>query len=87
MLWEGAELDPEPHDDVELPRAIQLNTRKAEAHLGWSPRLRFDEALAWTVEWYRTFHSDPKSAWRTTEMQIEQFMSGRDSGEANPKSF
>ena len=83
-LWEGAELDPELHQDEELPRAIQLNTRKAQMHLGWAPRLGFDGALARTAEWYRTFYSDPKSAGRTTEMQIEQFMSGRGSGEADP---
>ncbi len=29
---------------VDAPRALRL---------GWAPRLRLDDALAWTVEWYR----------------------------------
>jgi len=83
-LWEGAELDPELQEEEELPRAIQLNTRKAQMHLGWTPRLGFDDALAWTAEWYRTFYSDPTSAGRNTEAQINQFMSGRGCDEADP---
>jgi hypothetical protein len=43
-------------------------------HLGWSPGLRFDDALAWTVEWYHAFYSDSGSAAKLTENQIEKYM-------------
>ena len=34
-------------------RALSLDCAKARAQLGWRPRLSLDEALAWTVAWYR----------------------------------
>ena len=60
--------------DPEEPHSFRLNTRKARTQLGWSTALELDEAIEWTVEWYRAFYSDPTSAWRTTEEQIEQYM-------------
>jgi CDP-glucose 4,6-dehydratase len=32
---------------------LRLDSAKAQARLGWAPRLPLDQALAWTVEWYR----------------------------------
>ena len=32
---------------------LKVDSSKARAHLGWDRRLRLDEALAWTAEWYR----------------------------------
>jgi CDP-glucose 4,6-dehydratase len=60
--------------DTHRPRPIRLNTTKAQTRLDWMPVLGLDEAIAWTVEWYRTFYADPASAWQTTENQIQQFM-------------
>jgi CDP-glucose 4,6-dehydratase len=51
-----------------------LNTGKAQAQLGWRAIFELDEAIAWTVEWYRAFYADPASAWRTTEEQVQQYM-------------
>jgi CDP-glucose 4,6-dehydratase len=46
----------------------------SKAELGYSPVLSPEQALAWTVEWYRDFCGDPSSALRTTANQIEEYM-------------
>jgi CDP-glucose 4,6-dehydratase len=51
-----------------------LNSGKAQSQLGWRAIFELDEAIAWTIEWYRAFYADPASAWRTTEEQIQQYM-------------
>jgi CDP-glucose 4,6-dehydratase len=53
---------------------FRLNTQKAQTRLDWKPALHIDEAIAWTVEWYKGFYDDPASSWRTTEDQIQRFM-------------
>jgi CDP-glucose 4,6-dehydratase len=50
------------------------NSEKSQVELGWSPLLSPDQALAWTVEWYRGFCSEPASTLKTTHDQIEQYM-------------
>jgi CDP-glucose 4,6-dehydratase len=32
---------------------LAVDPAKAQARLGWHPRLRLDDALDWTVRWYR----------------------------------
>jgi len=34
---------------------LRLDSSKARAELGWSPRLRIEDALEWTAEWYRSW--------------------------------
>lgn len=50
---------PHPHEATYL----RLDTSKASTLLGWRSRLGLDEALGWTVEWYRSAHqgTDPKA--------------------------
>jgi len=53
-LWGGtpgwtAQPGDHPHEAMQL----RLDSAKAQARLGWAPRLPLDQALAWTVEWYR----------------------------------
>ncbi len=38
-----------PHEATYL----KLDCSKAQARLGWRPRLRLDEALDWVIDWYR----------------------------------
>ncbi len=38
-----------PHEEA----LLKLDSAKARYHLGWKPRLRLAEAIAWAVEWYR----------------------------------
>jgi len=41
---------PHPHEDSYL----RLDCSKGRRLLDWAPRLPLEEALAWTVDWYRT---------------------------------
>jgi len=34
---------------------LMLDSAKARDKLGWSPKLKIDEAISWTVEWYRSY--------------------------------
>ena len=72
-LWDAGELAFDPDEDASKP-VIRLNTQKAQTHLGWKPALPLDDAIAWTVEWYKAFYADPASSWRTTEDQIQRYM-------------
>jgi CDP-glucose 4,6-dehydratase len=51
---------------------LKVDASKARARLGWNSRLRLDEALAWTTEWYRT-QLDGKAAVSITDAQIERY--------------
>ena len=53
---------------------LRLDSSKARAELGWSPRWNFDETIAHTVEWYKRFYSDERMQTCTLE-QIELFVS------------
>jgi CDP-glucose 4,6-dehydratase len=53
---------------------VRLNSKKAHCQLGWQTALDLEDAVQWTVEWYRAFFADPASAWRTTEAQLEKYM-------------
>ena len=48
----------QPHE----ARTLTLDSAKARAHLGWSPRLDHQTALAWTVAWYKAVSAgaDPR---------------------------
>jgi CDP-glucose 4,6-dehydratase len=48
LRWE-ADRGPHPHEAI----LLRLDSAKARERLGWEPRLGLDEALAWTVDWYK----------------------------------
>lgn len=74
-LWGSDEIRVEPaHDRPAQKPASHLNSDKAQTQLGWTPALRMEDAIAWTAEWYRSYYSDPASAWRMTEDQIGRYM-------------
>lgn len=61
-----------------MDEAITLLLDSSDAHdrLGWTPRLSLDEAVNWTMKWYRDFHLDGTGAARnTTARQIETYLS------------
>ena len=60
--------DSHPHEAGRL----QVDASKARALLGWAPRLTVEEALDWTVEWYRRF-GDGESAADLVAEQIGRF--------------
>jgi CDP-glucose 4,6-dehydratase len=73
--WGEGKAQIEFKADNSAPKAFaRLNTNPWRAQLGCTPLFRLEEAIAWTVEWYRRYYSDPHSACRVTEEQIGRFM-------------
>lgn len=69
--WGEVEIQIEPEAGSD---AHQLLDTIAARALGWSPLLTIEEAIRWTVEWYRSYYSHPDSACRVTEEQINRYM-------------
>jgi CDP-glucose 4,6-dehydratase len=62
---DGAEQPHEAH-------YLMLDSSKARAQLGWRPRLGLDDALAWTVQWYKA-QAGGADARALCRSQIEQY--------------
>lgn len=63
------------HDATPQPAeaaVLRLDSSRARSALGWRPRLSLDEALAWTVEWYRA-QSEGAEMREVTVQQIESY--------------
>jgi CDP-glucose 4,6-dehydratase len=58
-----------PHETTQL----RLDSAKARAALGWKPVLRLEEALAWSVDWYRR-HGERGDAHALCEEQIGRYL-------------
>jgi CDP-glucose 4,6-dehydratase len=71
-LWSAE--TPSPKKESSRSPVSKSKPDKAEIELGHSPLLSPEQALAWTVEWYRGFCEDPSSALGTTRNQIEQYL-------------
>ena len=74
-LWGKGQLKIQP--DAATPHEAQylrLNCDKARRQLGWQPVITLDQALEWTVEWYRLYYENPASALPVTETQIRRYM-------------
>jgi CDP-glucose 4,6-dehydratase len=55
-LWgDGLRWEPDPGSHPHEAVLLRLDSAKARKRLAWQPRLALDEALAWTVDWYRAF--------------------------------
>lgn len=53
-LWGGGlQWLPDPGPHPHEAQLLHLDSSKARRTLGWRPRLRLDEALVWTVDWYK----------------------------------
>jgi CDP-glucose 4,6-dehydratase len=53
--------------------ALRLDASKARLLLGWRPRLPVQEALDWTVRWYKAWRHRPDSLRQETLAQIDAF--------------
>jgi CDP-glucose 4,6-dehydratase len=51
---------------------LTLDATRARVALGWEPLLAFDDAVAWTADWYRAFRS-AEDVGAVTRRQIEMF--------------
>jgi CDP-glucose 4,6-dehydratase len=65
--WHHAAADA-PHEATSL----KVDASAARMRLGWVPRLRLDEALAWTVEWHRRLAAG-EAALALTSQQIGRY--------------
>ena len=65
--WLHAAADA-PHEAASL----KVDASLARMRLGWAPRLRLDEALAWTVEWHRRLAAG-EAALALTAQQIARY--------------
>jgi CDP-glucose 4,6-dehydratase len=73
-LWgDGAtwEIDsrPAPHEAT----LLKLDSSKARARLGWKPRLDLENAICWTIDWYRAYR-DEKEMRAVTLQQLERYL-------------
>jgi CDP-glucose 4,6-dehydratase len=57
-----------PHE----AHSLRVDCSKAVMRLGWSPRLSIDEAVDWTVDWYRR-HAGGEEAEALSLEQIERY--------------
>jgi len=53
-LWgDGLRWEPDPGDHPHESGLLRVDSSKARGELGWRPRLDLDQALKWTVDWYK----------------------------------
>lgn len=52
---------------------LHLVSNKARQLLAWHPALTFDETVAWTAQWYRTYLAHPEQGRQTTEDQVSAY--------------
>lgn len=70
---------PRHHEHIFL----KLDSSKARHLLGWQPRLRIEDTVDWTVEWYRAFY-DGAPARDLVADQIARYESAAVGREAEP---
>lgn len=70
--WERDAAGGQPHEAYFL----KLDCSKASAKLGWRPSLCLEDALSWTVDWYKCFEGggDVRAL---TEEQIARYEAGK----------
>jgi len=72
---DGARWESVASDTRHEAKLLKVDASKARTRLGWSPRLRLEVGLNWTVEWYKE-HARGQSAREMTENQIVRFDEG-----------
>jgi CDP-glucose 4,6-dehydratase len=65
-------LRPDPGAPKEA-HTLRLDSAKSMDQLGWKPVLPLEEAIDWSVQWYRKVVADPSSAAEITTGQIQAF--------------
>ncbi|MDZ7578814.1 MAG: CDP-glucose 4,6-dehydratase [Candidatus Nanopelagicales bacterium] len=72
-LWgEGASWAPATGEQPHETKALTLDATRASRELNWHPRLRLDDALSWTVRWWRSVDAGT-NALDATLGQVEDY--------------
>jgi CDP-glucose 4,6-dehydratase len=53
---------------------LRLDSSKARSQLQWRPTLSVQQAIEWTVDWYRGYADTPETSESKTHEQIERFV-------------
>ena len=72
---EGAAWRQDPASQPYEARLLEVDSSRARAVLGWTPRWRLADGLDRTVGWYRAFHTGEDMS-RVTLGQIEEHLDG-----------
>jgi CDP-glucose 4,6-dehydratase len=79
-LWgEGANWVRGTDSGVHEAGMLRLDASKARAELGWKPRLGIEEALDWTIRWYRAWNDGAEMGGETLR-QIADYEAAEGSG-------
>lgn len=70
---EGAAWKQDPAAYPKEAMLLRVDATKARVRLGWRPQLTVDEAIAWTVDWYKQ-HQAGADVREITRSQIEAYM-------------
>jgi CDP-glucose 4,6-dehydratase len=71
--WGREDAQVEVHQSPAAASAGPHIPIKQQPYPSWRPALSLEEAIGWTIAWYKAFDADPATVWRTTEAQIEQY--------------
>ena len=72
--WGREDAQFEVHRSPAAAPTCRYSPVKQQPYPGWHPALSPQEAIAWTVDWYKAYYADPPTVWRTTEAQIERYV-------------
>jgi CDP-glucose 4,6-dehydratase len=68
VTWRLGETDPSLHE----AHLLKVDASKAKSRLAWRPKLRIDEALAWSIDLYKRQLAG-EDAWKLMMDQITQY--------------
>ena len=66
------EIKPDPHAPHEA-HLLRLDSSKSADRLGWAPVLTLDEAITWSVDWYRQVLENPSNAGPISTAQLKAY--------------
>ena len=73
-LWgDGAKYKMDNRQHPHEAGFLKLDCNKARTLLRWAPRLSLEEALTWTVEWYKAYQRKPHTCRAMVEEQIQRY--------------